>query len=378
MIERVLGFLKELYREIEEDDVFNGSAALGYYLTLAIFPGMIFLMALVPYLPIPHVDQAIMDLLRQALPRSAAEMFSEVVQEVTREQRGGLLSFGFAGALWATSAGMYAIMQQLNHTYDVAEGRSFMRARLTAVALSILFGVLVIGGFSLIVLGGEIQDWLGARFGFSDALLDFFIVFRWVVIVLGLLMAFALIYYLAPNVKQRFVFISIGSVVGVLLLMGASLGFSWYAQSFGNYSATYGSIGAVIVLMLWLYIAGLSILIGSEINALIARRAQEAKEQGRRSDGAVGDEQLARGSMQASSSPRDGGSGAPSPDPRDAAQGWGARSPARPLPRGSTDPRFGTPPPTFARIALTVLALGTIELLDRRRRSRQAEEALRG
>ena len=159
-------FLKELYQEIQEDDVFNGAAALGYYLTLAVFPAMILLMAVIPYLPIANVDQAIMDLLRQALPASAAEMFTGVVDQVTSERRGGLLSFGLVAALWATSAGMYAIMQQLNITYDVGESRSFWKARLLAVGLSVMFAVLVIGGFSLIVLGGQIQDWLGARFGF--------------------------------------------------------------------------------------------------------------------------------------------------------------------------------------------------------------------
>jgi membrane protein len=278
-------FVKELARETQEDDIFNGAAALGYYLTLAIFPAMIFLMAVIPYLPIQHVDQAIMDLLRQALPASAAEMFSGVVKQITSEQRGGLLSFGFLGALWATSTGMYAIMQQLNITYDVGEARSFVRARLTAIGLSLLFAVLVLGGFSLIVLGGQIQDWLGSRFGFSEALLSFFVVFRWVIIVLGLLLAFALIYYLAPNVEQRFAFITPGSIVGVVVLMLASLGFAWYARSFGNYDATYGSIGAVIVLMLWLYIAGLSILIGSEINALIEHHSAEGKEKGEHAPG---------------------------------------------------------------------------------------------
>jgi membrane protein len=278
-------FVKELARETKEDDIFNGAAALGYYLTLAIFPAMIFLMAVIPYLPIPHVDQAIMDLLRQALPASAAEMFSGVVQQITSEQRGGLLSFGFLGALWATSTGMYAIMQQLNITYDVDEARSFVRARLTAIGLSLLFAVLVLGGFSLIVLGGQIQDWLGSRFGFSEALLSFFVVFRWVIIVLGLLLAFALTYQLAPNVEQRFAFITPGSIVGVVVLMLASLGFAWYTQSFGSYDATYGSIGAVIVLMLWLYIAGLSILIGSEINALIEHHSAEGKEKGEQAPG---------------------------------------------------------------------------------------------
>ncbi len=271
-------FLKELYRETVDDDILNGAAVLGFYLMLAIFPAMIFVLAVIPYLPIGNVDQAIMDLLRQALPASAADMFAGVVQEVTREQRGGLLSFGLLAALWATSTGMYAIMQQLNITYDVKEGRGFLRARLVAIALSLLFVVLVLGGFSLIVLGGQIQEWLGSRFGLGDALLAFFIIFRWLIILAGLLLAFSLIYYLAPNFEQKFKFITAGSVVGVAVLLVASLAFAWYTQSFGSYDAAYGSVGAVIVLMMWLYIAGLAILFGSEVNALNERHGAGGKQ----------------------------------------------------------------------------------------------------
>lgn len=318
-------FAKELLREAKEDDISNGAAVLGFYLMLAIFPAMIFVMAVIPYLPIAHVDQAIMDLLRQALPRSAADMFTGVVEEVTSQPRGGLLSFGLAAALWATSSGMYAIMQQLNITYDVKESRGFVKARLIAIGLSVLFAVLVLGGFSLIVLGGQIQDWLGSRFGFGDWLLAFFVVFRWAIIVLGLLLAFALIYYLAPDVEQRFVFITPGSVVGVVLLVIASVGFAWYATNFGNYSATYGSIGAVIVLMLWLYIAGLMILGGSEVNALIEHHSAEGKEKG---EHAPGDQERDPATRQRvrESAPETGGHHGEAPQERtDAAPASGAR-----------------------------------------------------
>ena len=273
-------FFHELYQEISDDNVFNGAAALAFYLTLAIFPALIFVMAVIPYLPIKDVDQAIMDSLGQALPRDAYELVAGVVREVTSNRRGGLLSFGLLATLWAASAGMYAIMQQLNITYDVKEARNFIRARATAIMLSLLFGLLVIGAFSLIVLGGRIEDWIGNRFGFADALVTFFAVFRWIVIVLALLLGFAIIYYVGPNVEQKFKFITPGSLLGVTLLIIMSLGFTLYIRNFANYSATYGSIGAVIILMLWLYIAGLVILLGSEINALVEHYSPEGKEKG--------------------------------------------------------------------------------------------------
>jgi len=265
-------FAKDIYQRAQRDDIFNGAAALGFYLTLAIFPAMIFLMALIPYLPIARVDQAIMELLNQALPERAAAIFTEVVHQVVSERRGGVLSLGLIVTLWSASTGMYAVMQQLNTAYEIEERRTFMRARATALVLTVLFGALVLGSFSLVVLGGAIQSWLGHQFGFSDALLAFFAGFRWIVIVLGLLMGISLIYYVAPNRDHHYRFVTIGSVTATLLLIVASMGFSFYTSNFANYSAVYGSLGAVIVLMLWLYIAGLVILAGAEIDAELERR----------------------------------------------------------------------------------------------------------
>ena len=267
----LMEFAKRVYAEAAQDDIFNGAAALGFYLTLAIFPAMIAVMAVIPYLPIAHVDQAIMDLLHQALPRSAATMFTDVVHEVTSERRGGLLSAGVAFALWSASSGMYALMQQLNIAYNVAERRPFFKARATALVLTLLFGSLVLSAFTLIVLGGVIQSWIGDRFGLSQAVLSFFVVFRWIVIVLGLLLAIALIYYLAPNREHRFKYLTSGGVTATLLLIVACVGFSLYTSRFANFTAIYGSIGAVIVLMLWLYIAGLVILVGAEVNVVRER-----------------------------------------------------------------------------------------------------------
>jgi membrane protein len=268
-------FLRELYEEVTDDDVFDGAAALGFYLMVAVFPALILTMAVLPYLPIDRVDRAIMDLIDQALPQEASAMVAGVVEDVTTNRRSGLLSFSALATLWAVSTGMFGVMRQLNRTYDVEESRGFVRGRATAIGLSMLFGVLVIGALSLVVLGGVIQSWIGARFGFSGALLTFFAVLRWVIIVSALLVGFALIYRLAPNVDLKFKLITPGSVVGVALLIAVSLGFGVYTQNFGNYNAMYGGIGAVVMLMIWLYMAGLVLIVGSEINALVERHRGE-------------------------------------------------------------------------------------------------------
>jgi membrane protein len=277
-------FWIDLYGEINDDNVWNGAAALAYYLTLSIFPAFIVIFTIIPYLPIQDVDQALMDLLRQALPGEAAQMLEGTIAEITQQQRGGLLSFGILFTLWTVSTGMYAIMQQLNITYDVQEGRSFILARLVAILLSVAFVALVIGAFALVVLGGVFEQWVMSIFGDNRSVVVAFQVFRWLVIVLALLLGFALIYKYAPNVDQRFRFISPGSVLGALLLIVASLAFTVYIQNFGDYDATYGSLGAVIILMLWLYIVGLVLLLGSEINSLVEHYSPEGKVKGEKEE----------------------------------------------------------------------------------------------
>lgn len=262
-------FLKDLNEESDNDDIFNGAATLAYYWMLAIFPAMIFLLSLLPYLPIENLHQAIMEFMTEILPQESGKMFSGVIAEVTMNQNSGLLSFGVLATIWAASNGMYAIMRQLNRTYDVHEARSFVKGRSIALLMTFVFGLVIIGAFSLIVFGGYLQAALIDLVGYESTWLVFFRIFRWAVIVSLLLLAFSVIYYFGPNVKQKFRFITPGSALGVLLLIAASLGFQFYVNNFGNYAATYGSIGAVIILMLWLYIAGVVILLGSEINSLL-------------------------------------------------------------------------------------------------------------
>lgn len=278
-------FLLNLKQEIGRDNVSQGAAALAYYLTLALFPALILLMTIVPFLPIDGVDQAIMTWIGQALPQQAYAVVERVVQDVVNNRRGGLLSFGIVGSVWATSIGMYAIMRQLNITYRVEEDRSFLRVWSTALFLSVMFGCLVLGAFSLIVVGGIAENWLGQRFGFSDMLINLFSVVRWLIIVIAMLLGLALIYHIGPNVKQAFRFLTPGSGLAVVVLIVASLIFSFYTRNFAVYDAVYGSIGAMIVLMIWLYIAGYVVLLGSEVNALIEHRNPKGKSKGEKQAG---------------------------------------------------------------------------------------------
>jgi membrane protein len=273
-------FWRDIKSEVQKHNTTNGAAALAYFLMLSIFPAALALLTLLPYLRIPNLDGMILDFLNQSLPGDAAKMFTGTIREITNKPQGGLLSFGLLAALWAASNGTFAVMQQLNITYDVKEGRSFIKTRATAMGLTFLCGGLVIIAFGLIIFGGVIQVWMEQTLGLGDVIRALFAVFRWVVIAGAMTMAFACTYYFGPDVQQKFKFISPGSLFGVALLTVASLGFRFYVNNFGKYNATYGGIGAVIVLMLWLNLMGLVILMGSEINSLVEHYSPQGKSKG--------------------------------------------------------------------------------------------------
>jgi membrane protein len=202
-------------------------------------------------------------------------LVSQTIFDVTRNRSGGLISFGILGALWAAAGGVTAVMGTLNVAYDAKEERPFWKTRLIAVGLTALLALLIVGGTALIMFGDRFAAWLAALFGMGAV---FTLIWGVVHYLLGLALLFLgleLVYYFGPNVEQDWRWITPGAVFAVASLIVASLLFSLYLRLAPDYSATYGSIGAVVVLMLWLYLVGAVILIGGEINSEIAHAADQ-------------------------------------------------------------------------------------------------------
>lgn len=273
-------FAVDLKNEISEDNMTNGAAALAFFLMLAIFPALIFFLSVLPFLPIDNLQAAVLDFMKQAMPGEASELLTGTVMDIVNNKNGSLLAFGTLGTIWAASSGIVAIMQQLNIVYDVEEGRSFIKQRLTAVALMFGFGALMITAFALIVLGGQLEAWLGSQYALDESVLTLFAIARWIIIIAMILLSFAILYYWAPDVEQKFAFITPGAVFGTIVIALASLAFAFYVERFADYNATYGSIGAVIILMMWLYVTGNVLLLGAEVNSLIEHYHPEGKEKG--------------------------------------------------------------------------------------------------
>jgi membrane protein len=277
-----------VWHEIEEDKVFGRAAELSYYFLLALFPFLIFLTSVIGIVlgSGTGTRHTLFNYLGRIMPPSAFQLIDSTMWEVSKASGGGKLSFGILAALWAASNGLSAITDSLNTAYDLTESRPWWKQRLTAISLTIALSVLIIGALILVVAGGRIADWLATVYGFGPVFPLTWKIIQWPAVLAAMIFAFALIYFFAPDFrKQSWKWLTPGAAIGVALWLLVSIGFRAYLHFFNSYSATYGSLGAVIILMLWLYFTGAAVLVGGEINSEIENAAAEhgepeAKEKG--------------------------------------------------------------------------------------------------
>ena len=270
---------KRVWAEIEQDEVFGRAAQLAYYFLLALFPLLLFLTSVIGLVMGTETGlrDSLFNYLGKVLPASASQLVSTTVFEVTNASGGGKIAFGILAALWAASNGMGAITQALNIAYDVEESRPWWKQRLTAIGLTVSLAVLILSALLLVLYGGRIADYVAGSYGFGEMFTIAWKILQWPIVLAFVLLAFALIYYFAPDVRdQKWVWVTPGVVLGVGLWILVSFSFRLYLHFFDSYSKTYGALGAVIVLMLWLYLTGAAILIGGEVNSEIEHAAAKA------------------------------------------------------------------------------------------------------
>jgi membrane protein len=269
-------------KEVQKDNSLGWAAQLAYYLLFAVFPFVLFLTALMGYLPIPNLMERLLAALATLLPGEVVTLLQDNIRQLVTEQKGGLLSFGILAALWASSSAVVAIIDALNRAYDVQEGRPWWKVRGVALLLTIGLSLFILAAMVLMIFGPQLGNWLASLVGLGKVFALLWNIFRWPVSAGMLIVAMAVVYYYAPDVEQQWKWITPGSVFAVLATLVASLGFSVYVSSFGSYNKTYGSIGAVIVFLTWLYLTGLCLLVGGEINAEIEHAAPTGKAPGQK------------------------------------------------------------------------------------------------
>lgn len=259
------------WRAIRKHNCLGRAAELAFYFLLALFPLLIVLLNLISFMP--PVQETILFWLSRLMPADANRIVEIWVQNVFANRSGGLVSFGLLFSLWAAATGMSALIAALNSAYEVAEGRPFWKAQFVALGLLMALCLLVIGGAALITVGDPLVPALADLIGHENTIDRIWLVIRYLMGLAMLLIGMAIIYIFAPNVQQRWTWIVPGVLFAVITFILASYLFSLYIQYAPSYNATYGSLGAVVVLMLWLYLMGLIMYIGGEINSEIATAA---------------------------------------------------------------------------------------------------------
>lgn len=268
---------KKTLREFSKDQCPDLAAALTYYAVLSLFPALLALVSLVGIFGDPEKTTAVLlEIVRGIAPADTVDTVSGPVEELAASPAAGLTLFlGLATALWSASGYVGAFGRAMNRIYEVDEGRPFIKLRGTMLAVTLLAVVIVALLAGMLVLSGPVSEAVGGAIGLGGAFLTAWNIAKWPVIVALVIVIIAVLYYATPNVKQpRFRWMSIGSLIALVIFILASLGFAFYVANFGNYNKTYGALGGVIVMLLWLWILNMSLLFGAEFDAEMERGRQ--------------------------------------------------------------------------------------------------------
>lgn len=265
--ETLISFSKRVIARINDVRATELSAQLAFYFLLSIFPFLIFMVTLLPYVGITSVE--ILNLVSDYVPEEAMVLIENNLSRVIDTKKGGLLSFGLLATIWSASNAINALIRALNKTYEVTENRHFIIARGLAIVLTFAMIVVIMIALLLPVFGKMIGELISSYLNLSEGFPVIWELFRWMLSFSIIVVVLSSLYYFAPNKRLSFREVVVGGLVATLGWQLTSFGFSYYVSNFGNYSATYGSIGGVIVLMLWFYLTGFIIIVGGIINAVI-------------------------------------------------------------------------------------------------------------
>ncbi len=270
-------FLKLLWAEANRDNVADWAGAVTYSGVMALFPFMLFLVALASVVISPEQAEQIVDQLGQVAPQNVTQIVGDRIRAIASQSQTGLLTVGALVALWSASSGVSEVQRALNIMYGVKEGRPFWKARGIALLMTLVAGALAVVAGLAAVAAAPLASAIPGPLGTAVAWL------RLPVAGLIMMLLWALLYYALPDVEQDFRFITPGSVVGVVLWVLASWAFSLYVANFGKYEAVYGSLGGVVVMLLWMYLSSVVLLLGAEVNAVIEHKSPEGKRVGAKS-----------------------------------------------------------------------------------------------
>ncbi|MCA1561742.1 MAG: YihY/virulence factor BrkB family protein [Acidobacteria bacterium] len=277
--------IKRTVKEIFSDDVLSLAAQQAYYFFFALFPALLTVISFASFFPIENLMDEIVGTLGRFAPPDVLQIIQEQLTKISEGNSGGLLTFAFLVTLWSSSGAMVSIITTLNAAYDITEGRSMVRVRLTAILLTIGMAFFVIVAMALVIVGPALAEKVAVWMHLGSVFVMTWKVLQWPVVFALVSAGIATIYYYAPDAEQDWIWLTPGAVLATALWLLASVGLKLYLAYFGNFNETYGTIGGVMVLLLWFYASGIAILIGAEMNAEIEHASPYGKSVGERIPG---------------------------------------------------------------------------------------------
>jgi membrane protein len=274
-----LAILKRSFAEFRQDNLTTVAAALAYYAFLAIPSVLMVAVGIFGLVSDPSGAASLVDRLSGVMPEQAQTLLRDSLARLTENNGTSLtiLVLGSLLALWSLTGAMQNVMWGLNIAYDREETRGFVRKRVTALTMILFAGAAVLLVFGLLVLGPHVTTWISDSVGHESLVGWLWWTVQWPILIVGLLVAFAGVFYLGPNVEHpRWTFLSFGAVLGIVLFLVLSGAFAFYASRFGSYNKTWGSLSAVVVMLTWLWLSSVALLFGAEVNAE-AERSRELR-----------------------------------------------------------------------------------------------------
>jgi membrane protein len=269
-------FFGRLYDHIEKDHILTIAAAMAYYFFLSLIPFVLFVLALITLVPVEGLEDWLLGQAAQWVPGEAYSLIESIIRGFLAQPRGGLVSIGAALALWTASSAFIAVMGGMTRAYGVDEYRSWWRVRLQAMGLTIGLSMFMVVTFVLTIFGGQLAALIGRNVGPIAEVVA--LVIRWSVVVVAVLVVVGAIDWACPATPHTWRWLTPGTVVFILGFALCSAAFSYYVDRFGSYDKTYGSLGAVIILLVWMYMLAAFMLLGGEVNALLERMDNEREE----------------------------------------------------------------------------------------------------
>jgi membrane protein len=262
--------LREIWNEIVEDDLIDLAAEMAYFFVLALFPFFVVLGALAGFLPYTNLWTNVTHEIVQHFPLEAQDLALQTLLNLAHKNK-TFLSIGFIATVWASSSGLVALMENLSRAYDVAETRGFWKKRLIAIGILVISSAFFFGAFGLLTLGHRVGTFLSSELYLGRGVRIVWEIFRWSFLLILLQTGVAIIDNVLPNKRRRWRWITPGTVLATVMLVAGTSGVNFYVRHIGHYSETYGAIGAFFVLMVWVFVSGLTLLIGAEMNAVLEK-----------------------------------------------------------------------------------------------------------